>query len=184
MRTVLIRYNTKQLVFNLNLSLQAHSCIERACLLGAVKCRKLKTDSKYSLCGETLQDEIEKDKKEGFYPFFVSFFFLKILFERLLKIAQVLGTLGTTSICSYDNLLEIGPICKYFNLVAFAYFFFILIDKGQNENLWLHIDAAYAGSAFICPEYRHFLDGVEYSDSFNFNPHKWLLINFDCSAMW
>ena len=89
MRTVLIRYNTKQLVFNLNLSLQAHSCIERACLLGAVKCRKLKTDSKYSLCGETLQDEIEKDKKEGFYPFFVSFFFLKILFERLLKIAQV-----------------------------------------------------------------------------------------------
>ena len=78
----------------------------------------------------------------------------------------------------------------------------------------MHIDAAYAGSAFICPEYRPILNGVELADSFNFNPHKvfiyalkilnrilylsshlksnnnqnvflqWLLINFDCSAMW
>ena len=50
--------------------------------------------------------------------------------------------------------------------------------------MWLHIDAAYAGSAFVCPEYRHLLNGVEYSDSFNFNPHKWLLVTFDCSALW
>jgi aromatic-L-amino-acid decarboxylase len=48
----------------------------------------------------------------------------------------------------------------------------------------LHIDAAYAGSAFICPEFRPLLDGVEHADSFNFNPHKWLLVNFDCSALW
>lgn len=50
--------------------------------------------------------------------------------------------------------------------------------------MWLHVDAAYAGSAFICPEFRHLLNGVEFADSFNFNPHKWLLVNFDCSAMW
>lgn len=55
---------------------------------------------------------------------------------------------------------------------------------GQKENIWMHIDAAYAGSAFICPEYRHILNGVEFSDSFNFNPHKWMLVSFDCSAMW
>ncbi|XP_023603288.1 aromatic-L-amino-acid decarboxylase [Myotis lucifugus] len=55
---------------------------------------------------------------------------------------------------------------------------------GNWEDLWLHVDAAYAGSAFICPEFRHLLDGVEFADSFNFNPHKWLLVNFDCSAMW
>ena len=60
---------------------------------------------------------------------------------------------------------EIGPIC-------------------QEYNLWLHIDAAYAGSSFICDEYRHLLNGIEHSDSFNFNPHKWLLVNFDCSALW
>ncbi|KAM5190241.1 aromatic-L-amino-acid decarboxylase isoform 2-T2 [Callospermophilus lateralis] len=78
---------------------------------------------------------------------------------------QVVATLGTTSCCSFDNLLEVGPICK-------------------KEDMWLHIDAAYAGSAFICPEFRHLLNGVEFADSFNFNPHKWLLVNFDCSAMW
>lgn len=48
----------------------------------------------------------------------------------------------------------------------------------------MHIDAAYAGSACICPEYRSMIDGVEYADSFNFNPHKWLCVNFDCSAYW
>ncbi|XP_036102905.1 aromatic-L-amino-acid decarboxylase [Molossus molossus] len=77
----------------------------------------------------------------------------------------VVATLGTTSCCSFDSISEVGPIC-------------------DRENLWLHIDAAYAGSAFICPEFRHLLDGVEFADSFNFNPHKWLLVNFDCSAMW
>ena len=46
------------------------------------------------------------------------------------------------------------------------------------------MDAAYAGSAFICPEYRPILNGVEKADSFNFNPHKWMLVNFDCSTMW
>uniref|UniRef100_A0A8C6FZ68 Aromatic-L-amino-acid decarboxylase n=1 Tax=Moschus moschiferus TaxID=68415 RepID=A0A8C6FZ68_MOSMO len=78
---------------------------------------------------------------------------------------QVVATLGTTSCCSFDNLLEVGPIC-------------------HEEGVWLHVDAAYAGSAFICPEFRHLLNGVEFADSFNFNPHKWLLVNFDCSAMW
>lgn len=77
----------------------------------------------------------------------------------------VIATLGTTSSLGFDNLLEIGPI-------------------STQEGLWLHVDAAYAGSAFICPEYRYLLDGVEHADSFNFNPHKWMLVNFDCAAMW
>uniref|UniRef100_A0A8C6B805 Aromatic-L-amino-acid decarboxylase n=1 Tax=Monodon monoceros TaxID=40151 RepID=A0A8C6B805_MONMO len=89
------------------------------------------------------------------------------IMEKLVAYAsdQVVATLGTTSCCSFDNLLEVGPICR-------------------EEDVWLHVDAAYAGSAFICPEFRHLLNGVEYADSFNFNPHKWLLVNFDCSAMW
>ncbi|XP_015922983.1 aromatic-L-amino-acid decarboxylase [Parasteatoda tepidariorum] len=78
---------------------------------------------------------------------------------------MVIATLGTTNSCAFDNIKELGPVC-------------------QEQNIWLHIDAAYAGSAFICPEYRHFLDGVEFADSYNFNPHKWMLVNFDCSAMW
>uniref|UniRef100_A0A8C4XF92 Aromatic-L-amino-acid decarboxylase n=1 Tax=Erpetoichthys calabaricus TaxID=27687 RepID=A0A8C4XF92_ERPCA len=75
------------------------------------------------------------------------------------------ATLGTTPSCAFDNLLETGPICN-------------------SEHIWMHIDAAYAGSSFICPEFRPLLNGVEFADSFNFNPHKWLLVNFDCSAMW
>lgn len=50
--------------------------------------------------------------------------------------------------------------------------------------MWLHIDAAYAGSAFVCPEFRHLMKGVQYAETFSMNPHKWMLINFDCSVMW
>lgn len=77
----------------------------------------------------------------------------------------VVATLGTTNCCAFDRLDEIGPVCK-------------------QEEVWLHVDAAYAGSAFICPEYRYLMSGVEFADSFNFNPHKWMLVTFDCSAMW
>lgn len=77
----------------------------------------------------------------------------------------LVANLGTTPTCAFDKLEELGPICN-------------------KEDVWLHVDAAYAGTAFICPEYRHLMKGVELSDSFNFNPHKWMLVNFDCSAMW
>jgi glutamate/tyrosine decarboxylase-like PLP-dependent enzyme len=55
---------------------------------------------------------------------------------------------------------------------------------GEKNGLWLHIDAAYAGSAFICPEFRGWMKGIEYADSFAFNPSKWLMVHFDCTAMW
>ncbi|CAF0734803.1 unnamed protein product [Didymodactylos carnosus] len=77
----------------------------------------------------------------------------------------LVATLGSTPTCAFDDVAGLGKVC-------------------QEENIWLHVDAAYAGSAFICPEYQYLLNGVEYSDSFNFNPHKWMLVNFDCSAMW
>ncbi|CAK9290583.1 unnamed protein product [Gordionus sp. m RMFG-2023] len=78
---------------------------------------------------------------------------------------MVLATLGSTSCCSFDNIREIGEI-------------------SQKHGMWFHIDAAYAGSAFVCPEFLPYLDGVEYADSFNTNPNKWMLTNFDCSAYW
>ncbi|CAG0917475.1 unnamed protein product, partial [Notodromas monacha] len=74
-------------------------------------------------------------------------------------------TLGTTSCCSFDNLHEIGPVCQEFGI-------------------WLHVDAAYGGNAFICPEFRHLMNGIEYASSFNTNPNKWMLVNFDTSTMW
>ena len=47
---------------------------------------------------------------------------------------------------------------------------------GEREHIWIHVDAAYAGSAFICPEFRHFMNGVELTHSFAFNPSKWLMV--------
>ncbi|CAN7126108.1 unnamed protein product [Brassica rapa subsp. narinosa] len=75
------------------------------------------------------------------------------------------GTVGTTSSTAVDPLAELGKIAK------------------SNE-MWFHVDAAYAGSACICPEYRQYIDGVETADSFNMNAHKWFLTNFDCSLLW
>ncbi len=83
--------------------------------------------------------------------------------DRGLQPACVVATLGTTSSTAIDPLSPIGKIC-------------------QKERLWLHVDAAFAGTAAILPEKRWMLEGAEYMDSFVFNPHKWMLTNFDCSA--
>jgi aromatic-L-amino-acid/L-tryptophan decarboxylase len=77
--------------------------------------------------------------------------------------ACVVATVGTTSSTAIDPLSAIGKICR-------------------RHRIWLHVDAAYAGAAAIVPELRQLFDGVEQADSFVFNPHKWLLVNFDCSA--
>jgi aromatic-L-amino-acid/L-tryptophan decarboxylase len=77
--------------------------------------------------------------------------------------ACVVATVGTTSSTAIDPLPAIAEICK-------------------RHGAWLHVDAAYAGTAAIVPELRSLFDGVEHADSFVFNPHKWMLVNFDCSA--
>jgi len=77
--------------------------------------------------------------------------------------ACVVATLGTTSSGAVDPLAPIGRIC-------------------QKYGLWFHVDAAYAGTAALLPEKRWMLEGIESVDSFVFNPHKWLLTNFDCSV--
>jgi aromatic-L-amino-acid decarboxylase len=72
---------------------------------------------------------------------------------------------GTTSSNAIDPLPEIGRICR-------------------EEGLWLHVDAAMSGTAAICPEFRHILNGVELADSFCVNPHKWMFTNFDCDCFY
>ncbi|KAI6216029.1 Aromatic-L-amino-acid decarboxylase [Aphelenchoides besseyi] len=77
----------------------------------------------------------------------------------------LIATVGTTSTCAVDDLKAVGPVC-------------------EEEKIWLHVDAAYAGSYLLCPEFRGMIDGIEYVDSFNFNPHKAMMITFDCSPLW
>ena len=75
----------------------------------------------------------------------------------------VVAAIGTTSSTAIDPLRKIGEIC-------------------QKYGLFLHVDAAYAGTATILPEKRWIIDGLELADSYVFNPHKWMFTNFDCTA--
>ncbi|CAA7391060.1 unnamed protein product [Spirodela intermedia] len=77
----------------------------------------------------------------------------------------VCPTIGTTSSTAVDPVKGICAVAKEYNM-------------------WVHIDAAYAGSACICPEFRHVIDGVEMADSFSFNAHKWFFNNLDCCCLW
>jgi aromatic-L-amino-acid/L-tryptophan decarboxylase len=80
--------------------------------------------------------------------------------------AMIVATVGTTSTTAIDPVSEIGVIAR-------------------ENDVWLHVDAAYAGVAAICPELRWILDGVgDFADSFGTNPHKWMLTNFDCHTFW
>ena len=75
----------------------------------------------------------------------------------------VSATVGTTSTNGVDPVEKIGQICAA-------------------ENVWYHVDAAMSGTAVVCPEFRFLIKGLHYADSYCFNPHKWMLTNFDCTA--
>ncbi|KAK9936865.1 hypothetical protein M0R45_013687 [Rubus argutus] len=75
------------------------------------------------------------------------------------------ATVGTTSTTAIDPL---GALC----------------DVAKDYGMWVHVDAAYAGSACICPEFRHFINGVEGANSFSFNAHKWFFATLDCCCLW
>ncbi|XP_041645345.1 histidine decarboxylase [Cheilinus undulatus] len=126
---------------------QAHSSVEKAGLISLVKIRFLPTDEHLSLRGDTLKQAVQEDRRRGLVPF------------------MLCATLGTTGVCAFDSLSELGPVC-------------------HKEGLWLHVDAAYAGAAYLCPELRWSLEGIEFSHSFVFNPSKWMLVHFDCTAFW
>ncbi|RCV42940.1 hypothetical protein SETIT_9G256000v2 [Setaria italica] len=75
------------------------------------------------------------------------------------------ATVGTTGLGAVDPVRELG-------------------EEARRHGMWLHVDAAYAGSAAICPEFQGYLDGAELADSVSMNPHKWFLTNMDCCCLW
>lgn len=76
-----------------------------------------------------------------------------------------IATMGATGTCSYDDIESLATVC-------------------EEHNIWLHVDAAYAGCALALDEYAHLRQGLDRVDSLNYNLHKSMAINFDCSAMW
>ncbi len=77
----------------------------------------------------------------------------------------VVSALGTTGTGAVDPIGEIGRLARKYGL-------------------WHHVDAAWAGNAMICPEYRHHQPDLSNVDSYTFNPHKWMFTNFDCNVFW
>ncbi|MEL6559501.1 MAG: pyridoxal-dependent decarboxylase [Bacteroidota bacterium] len=80
-----------------------------------------------------------------------------------LKPLAVIAAIGTTGTLGVDPIVSLGKICN-------------------QHNIWLHVDAAYAGTAMLLPEYQYMIEGIEMADSYVFNPHKWMFTNFDCTA--
>lgn len=131
-------------------SSQTHSSLEKAIKIAGIGSENLHAvdiDENFAMCPGLLENQIKKDRAEGYMPFFVC------------------ATIGTTSSTAVDPVRRIGEICR-------------------KENLWLHIDAAMAGTAMLCPEFRQYIDGAELADSYCFNPHKWMFTNFDCDVFW
>ncbi len=132
------------------ISTQTHSSLEKAVKMAGIgkdNLRLIEVDEKFAMRPDLLAKQIQKDKSEGYTPFFIC------------------GALGTTSSNGMDPLQEIGEIAR-------------------KENCWFHIDAAMSGTAMLCPEFRHWMKGVELADSYCFNPHKWMFTNFDCDVFW
>jgi len=92
-------------------------------------------------------------------------FRLRVAAVDLSDAAAVVATVGTTSIASVDPVPAIADAC-------------------ERAGVWLHVDAAYAGSAWVCPELRWSQAGVERADSLVVNAHKWLFTPMDCSLLW
>jgi aromatic-L-amino-acid/L-tryptophan decarboxylase len=79
--------------------------------------------------------------------------------------AVVVSNIGTTGTTAVDPVRDIGEIAR-------------------EHGMWHHVDAAYAGTAMICPEFRQHQEGLELADSYTVNPHKWMFTNFDCNLFY
>jgi aromatic-L-amino-acid/L-tryptophan decarboxylase len=106
--------------------------------------------------------KIEVDEKFAMIPAALEAAIKHDLEKGFMPLA-VIAAIGTTGSTAVDPLETIGKICKM-------------------HGLWLHVDAAWAGTAMLLPEMRHMISGIENVDTYVFNPHKWMFTNFDASA--
>jgi aromatic-L-amino-acid/L-tryptophan decarboxylase len=118
---------------------QAHSSVDKAARMLAMRLRKVPVDSEFRMRADALGD--------------------------LSDAAVTVATVGTTAATAVDPVGEIADACAA-------------------GGAWLHVDAAYAGTAMVCPELRWAFDGVDRADSLVVNAHKWMLTPTDCSLLW
>lgn len=157
-------------------STQAHSSVMKAAMIAGLalspddkrRVRLIETDENYAMDAAALGHAMREDTSRGLIPCCV--------------VASV-GTTGTTAI---DPVEQIAAVIDRVSSGGHA-------NGGAPGHAatgrpvvrpWLHVDAAHAGAACVCPEMRWMIRGVDRADSLCFNPHKWLLTNFDCDAYW
>ncbi|MCK6477427.1 MAG: pyridoxal-dependent decarboxylase [Phycisphaerales bacterium] len=161
---------------------QAHSSILKAAMICGLAAdasdrhglRMVPTIEDHSMDAGVLERMMREDIAAGRVPFFVC------------------ASVGTTGSTAVDRISEVAAAIRAAHDSVFAGANGDQAREtpaparsaGSPRNPWLHVDAAHAGAACICPEFRWMLDGVEHADSFCFNPHKWLLTNFDCNCFW
>ncbi|MBL9000131.1 MAG: aspartate aminotransferase family protein [Phycisphaerae bacterium] len=142
---------------------QAHSSVIKAAIIAGLAksaddregVRLIRTDDQHRIDTAALVETMRSDIAAGRRPFFVH------------------ATVGTTGVTAVDDVSAAA------DAVART-----TTGTGAAGGVWLHVDAAHAGAACVCPEFRWMLRGLERADSFCFNPHKWLLTNFDCGCLW
>lgn len=161
--TPTVRHSATSLHHTIYTSTQAHSSVIKAAMIAGLATspddrthlRLIDTDSSFAMDPAALERAIREDLRQGFTP------------------AYVVATVGTTSSTAIDPIDKIASVLRATGC-----------DK---LGTWLHIDAAHAGAACVCPEFRSMLggaEGVAHADSIAFNPHKWLLTNFDCNCFY
>ena len=133
----------------------SHSSTQKAAQICGVRHRSAPVfkEDNFAMTGKELEKMLEECKAQGLEPFFLS------------------TTLGTTNTCSVDDFGSIAAI-----LAKHA-------PPGVPGEIWVHVDAAYAGAALVCPEYQHLTASFDQFHSFDMNMHKWLLTNFDASCL-
>ena len=145
-------------------SAASHSATKKGAQIAGVRYRSVpvRAEDGYRMTGPALRATVDQLRARGLEPFFLT------------------ATFGTTDTCAVDDLASIADVVD--ELAGSG--------GGDGDNrgrrIWVHVDAAYAGVALVCPEHRGGVEGGDVLarlDSFNTNLHKWLLVNFDCSAL-
>ncbi|KAK0101263.1 hypothetical protein ONS95_006442 [Cadophora gregata] len=134
----------------------AHSATQKAAQIAGVRYRSVPVfkDNGFAMTGSALEDILKECQEQKLEPFFLT------------------ATLGTTATCAVDDFDGIAAtIAKY-------------APPNAPGEIWVHIDAAYAGAALVCPEYQHHTAQFKHFHSFDTNMHKWLLTNFDASCLY
>ncbi|KAH8667638.1 pyridoxal phosphate-dependent transferase [Tricladium varicosporioides] len=133
----------------------SHSSTQKAAQIAGVRYRSIPApkENGYALNGAALEEVLKECKAQGLEPFYLT------------------TTLGTTATCAVDDFAAITS-----TLAQYA-------PPNVPGEIWVHVDAAYAGAALVCPEYQHLTASFEHFHSFNMNMHKWLLTNFDASCL-